>query len=134
MHPSRNSTSARKNATGESPSAAATSVVSTDIDWVETAPTSQAPLMPVCSDGLSRRTITAVKNAYITTNHSARPSTHSSRAGRNASATNSSCVPSTPVADDGEEARPDRVVHQVGEQAAREARQPQQRQPPQREV
>jgi hypothetical protein len=98
MHPSRNSTSARKNATGESPSAAATSVVSTDIDWVETAATSQAPLMPVCSDGLSRRTITAVKNAYITTNHSTRPSTHSSRAGRNASATNSSCVPSTPVA------------------------------------
>ncbi len=45
----------------------------TTIDCVATAAMSQAPLMPVASEGLHSRIVTAVKKAYITRHQSATP-------------------------------------------------------------
>ena len=72
MHSAKNSAPSRQPA-----SPGDNSVPRTETACVATMPRSQAPLMPVSSDGFVSRITAAVKNAYITTTHNAIPAIHS---------------------------------------------------------
>ena len=109
----------------------ASSVPSTATDWVATAASSHAPLMPVSSAGFSSRTVTTVKKLNITSSHSSRPSTHSACAMAAAPATTSRSTPSTHVpATSGEKACAARVIREIGQHAREKPYQTNQQQQP----